>query len=123
MLDFSKMKPDYKVYSDGQGEGFNMYILRRNATGYMKPDIVEGIAQDFNGDFAVFAGQMTHRDIQFVKRYSPGVTQVKFKGDVSYTGTIGEDGRITGEYETRGGTKYDHNGTFTMHALEEAVAQ
>ncbi len=123
MIDLSKVKPDYRVCVYGD-EGFVMYILRRSPTGHMKPDAIEGITEDSNGDLCVFAGQMTHRDVQFIKRYSPGVTQRKFKRDVSYQGIIDEDGRITGKYETQAGAGNDHAGKFEMEPVkQEAVAQ
>ena len=120
MIDLSQMKPDYRVYGD---VGFDLYILQRNSQGFMKPEAIEGITQDYNlGNLAVFSGEMTQRDIQFKRRYAPSVTRHQYTQDVIYKGTIDRDGNIKGEYEVQTGRpSIDCKGTFTMQPVKQEV--
>ena len=72
MIDLSQMKPDYRVYGD---VAFDMYILRRDRQGFMKPETIEGFTRDHNAleGLAIFEGEMTQRGIRFKRRYSPRI--------------------------------------------------
>ena len=75
---------------------FRMYILRREVTG-TQPEKIQGIIEDDRPrHMAIFVGEMTHRALRFVKRYSP--TAQATGRDLIYEGMINDDGSITGQY-------------------------
>jgi|SRR3989344_9118872 len=96
-------EPDYRgswsgeVYTKSAGAGtFRMYILRREVFG-TQPEKIQGIIEDdMPRNMALFVGELTHRNIRFVKRYSP--TAQALARDLIYEGMINDDGSIEGQY-------------------------
>ena len=136
-------EPDYRGQWSGEGYTkasdygtFRMYILRREVSG-TSPEKIQGIIEDDRPEhLALFVGEMTHRALRFVKRYSP--TAQSSARDLIYEGMINDDGSITGQYGFINGRVnrdgsinveygFDHVlgkellGTFTMTQVKQTV--
>ena len=105
-------EPDYRGGWKGEGYTkaadtgtFRMYVLRREIFG-TQPEKIQGIIEDDRPrNIALFIGELTHKNIRFVKRYSP--TAQASARDLIYEGIINDDGNIEGQYGFCNGGVYN----------------
>ena len=117
MIDLGR-EPDYRgtwsgdSYKTSKYGAFRMYILKREVYG-MSPEKIQGIIEDeMPSHLAVFVGEMTHRSIRFIKRYSP--TAQASTRDLIYEGSINEDGTVSGQYGFCNNSGINRDGTIRI---------